>query len=314
MHFAKCTPILHRICAGIICPPPVSLCPRSSPPFAARARRARSDGGGCGGLRCRGALAAGAGGHSPAQPSRAHAAPARGCGGGRALRRHHVPGRGAAGPGRAAPQRQRQRQRSPAQRIPLAHARCLLPPAPPLRSDGASAGERQGEEPGRDGAAASGRSRGREIASCPRPGWGGRRGRDLPAPASMMEGGGYIREVPDGVSLAEQEQRTQLEKEVSRSRIPRLVLRPQQKVSPASESPFSEEESREFNPPSSSAGSGRTFSSNSFCSGTAERSPQPRGPWGHGVPRTATPRLRCHPSRSICAPGSCRARMSNLFY
>ncbi|NWZ66692.1 SYBU protein, partial [Acrocephalus arundinaceus] len=55
-------------------------------------------------------------------------------------------------------------------------------------------------------------------------------------------------------------------KEASRSRIPRLVLRPQQKVSPASESPFSEEESREFNPPSSSAGSGRTISSNSFCS------------------------------------------------
>ncbi|NXC08855.1 SYBU protein, partial [Orthonyx spaldingii] len=55
-------------------------------------------------------------------------------------------------------------------------------------------------------------------------------------------------------------------KEVSRSRIPRLVLRPQQKVSPASESPFSEEESREFNPPSSSGGSGRTISSNSFCS------------------------------------------------
>ncbi|NXT40462.1 SYBU protein, partial [Pelecanoides urinatrix] len=52
-------------------------------------------------------------------------------------------------------------------------------------------------------------------------------------------------------------------KEVSRSRIPRLVLRPQQKGSPASESPFSEEESREFNPPSSS---GRTVSSNSFCS------------------------------------------------
>ncbi|CAM9292752.1 unnamed protein product [Bubo scandiacus] len=62
------------------------------------------------------------------------------------------------------------------------------------------------------------------------------------------------------------EQKTQLEKEVSRSRIPRLVLRPQQKVSPASESPFSEEESREFNPPSSSGGSGRTVSSNSFCS------------------------------------------------
>ncbi|XP_064010239.1 syntabulin [Pogoniulus pusillus] len=62
------------------------------------------------------------------------------------------------------------------------------------------------------------------------------------------------------------EQKTQLEREVSRSRIPRLVLRPQPKVSPASESPFSEEESREFNPPSSSGCSGRTISSNSFCS------------------------------------------------
>ncbi|KAM9387718.1 syntabulin [Phaethornis superciliosus] len=62
------------------------------------------------------------------------------------------------------------------------------------------------------------------------------------------------------------EHKTQLEREVSRSRIPRLVLRPQQKVSPASESPFSEEESREFNPPSTSGGSGRTISSNSFCS------------------------------------------------
>ncbi|XP_057264167.1 syntabulin isoform X1 [Pezoporus wallicus] len=65
---------------------------------------------------------------------------------------------------------------------------------------------------------------------------------------------------------SKQEQKTQLEKEVSRSRIPRLVLRPQQKTSPASESPFSEEESREFNPPSSSGGSRRTVSSNSFCS------------------------------------------------
>uniref|UniRef100_A0A8C8RVL8 Syntabulin n=1 Tax=Pelusios castaneus TaxID=367368 RepID=A0A8C8RVL8_9SAUR len=61
-------------------------------------------------------------------------------------------------------------------------------------------------------------------------------------------------------------------KEISRSRIPRLLLRPymsqqqQQKVSPASESPFSEEESREFNPRSSSGGSARTISSNSFCS------------------------------------------------
>ncbi|XP_045416377.1 syntabulin isoform X2 [Lemur catta] len=60
------------------------------------------------------------------------------------------------------------------------------------------------------------------------------------------------------------------EKEISRSRIPRLILRPhlpqqQHKVSPASESPFSEEESREFNP-SSSGRSARTISSNSFCS------------------------------------------------
>ncbi|KAM7075640.1 syntabulin isoform 5-T5 [Molossus nigricans] len=60
------------------------------------------------------------------------------------------------------------------------------------------------------------------------------------------------------------------EKEFSRSRIPRLILRPhlpqqQHKVSPASESPFSEEESREFNH-SSSGRSARTISSNSFCS------------------------------------------------
>uniref|UniRef100_A0ABM5GCI4 Syntabulin isoform X3 n=1 Tax=Pogona vitticeps TaxID=103695 RepID=A0ABM5GCI4_9SAUR len=64
------------------------------------------------------------------------------------------------------------------------------------------------------------------------------------------------------------------DKEFCRSRIPRLVLRPHlpqqhphhQKVSPASESPFSEEESRDFNPLSSSGGSARTISSNSFCS------------------------------------------------
>uniref|UniRef100_A0A8C3XMU5 Syntabulin n=1 Tax=Chelydra serpentina TaxID=8475 RepID=A0A8C3XMU5_CHESE len=68
------------------------------------------------------------------------------------------------------------------------------------------------------------------------------------------------------------EQKLLQEKEISRSRIPRLLLRPyvsqqqQQKVSPASESPFSEEESREFNPCSSSGGSARTISSNSFCS------------------------------------------------
>ncbi|XP_034278082.1 syntabulin isoform X1 [Pantherophis guttatus] len=64
------------------------------------------------------------------------------------------------------------------------------------------------------------------------------------------------------------------DKEFCRSRIPRLVLRPHlpqqhfqyQKVSPASESPFSEEESKEFNPLSSSGRSARTISSNSFCS------------------------------------------------
>nr|XP_035931634.1 syntabulin isoform X5 [Halichoerus grypus] len=60
------------------------------------------------------------------------------------------------------------------------------------------------------------------------------------------------------------------EKEITRSRIPRLILRPhlpqqQHKVSPASESPFSEEESREFNA-GSSGRSARTISSNSFCS------------------------------------------------
>ncbi|XP_053571277.1 syntabulin isoform X3 [Bombina bombina] len=57
------------------------------------------------------------------------------------------------------------------------------------------------------------------------------------------------------------------EKELARSRIPRLVLRPylpKQKMSPSSESPFSEEESKEFNLTSSR--SNRTISSNSFCS------------------------------------------------
>ncbi|ERE50595.1 syntabulin [Cricetulus griseus] len=79
---------------------------------------------------------------------------------------------------------------------------------------------------------------------------------------------------------SKKEQRVQhQEKEVSRSRIPRLILRPnllqqqpQSKVSPASESPFSEEESREFNP-SSSGRSARTVSSNSFCSGKCKAQP-----------------------------------------
>ncbi|KAM8785892.1 syntabulin isoform 1-T3 [Rhynchonycteris naso] len=69
---------------------------------------------------------------------------------------------------------------------------------------------------------------------------------------------------------SKKEQRVHHEKELARSRIPRLILRPhgpqqQHKVSPASESPFSEEESREFNL-SSSGRSARTISSNSFCS------------------------------------------------
>lgn len=117
----------------------------------------------------------------------------------------------------------------------------------------------------------------------------GRGGWGLPAPAGMVAGGGRI---PDAeVSFPEQEQKTQLEKETARSRIPRLVLRPQQKVSPASESPFSEEESREFNPPSSSGGSRRTISSNSFCSGTATGAPWlgPQ-PGAHGGPHRANPR------------------------
>ncbi|XP_053322529.1 syntabulin isoform X2 [Spea bombifrons] len=57
------------------------------------------------------------------------------------------------------------------------------------------------------------------------------------------------------------------EREIARSRIPRLILRPylpKQKASPSSESPFSDEESKGFNLTSSR--SARTISSNSFCS------------------------------------------------
>uniref|UniRef100_A0A8C8TKH4 Syntabulin (syntaxin-interacting) n=1 Tax=Peromyscus maniculatus bairdii TaxID=230844 RepID=A0A8C8TKH4_PERMB len=96
----------------------------------------------------------------------------------------------------------------------------------------------------------------------PPPGRRRRRRRGEPAGSGEM---GPLRE-------SKKEPRVQhQEKEVSRSRIPRLILRPhlpqqqQNKVSPASESPFSEEESREFNP-SSSGRSARTISSNSFCS------------------------------------------------
>ncbi|XP_040210796.1 syntabulin isoform X2 [Rana temporaria] len=64
-----------------------------------------------------------------------------------------------------------------------------------------------------------------------------------------------------------QDSKKMQEKEIARSRIPRLVLRPylpKQKVSPSSESPFSEEDSKDFNLTSSR--SARTISSNSFCS------------------------------------------------
>ncbi|XP_066434631.1 syntabulin isoform X3 [Eleutherodactylus coqui] len=64
-----------------------------------------------------------------------------------------------------------------------------------------------------------------------------------------------------------QDRKKMQDKEIARSRIPRLVLRPylpKQKVSPSSESPFSEEESKDFNLTSSR--SARTISSNSFCS------------------------------------------------
>ncbi|XP_030074087.1 syntabulin [Microcaecilia unicolor] len=56
-------------------------------------------------------------------------------------------------------------------------------------------------------------------------------------------------------------------KDFARSRIPRLVLRPYlstQKLSPASESPFSEEENKDFI--SGSGRTARTISSNSYCS------------------------------------------------
>ncbi|NP_001087422.1 syntabulin S homeolog [Xenopus laevis] len=62
-----------------------------------------------------------------------------------------------------------------------------------------------------------------------------------------------------------QQSKKMQERELARSRIPRLVLRPylpKQKKSPSSESPFSEEESKYFH----SRRSARTISSNSFCS------------------------------------------------
>ncbi|XP_077349359.1 syntabulin isoform X6 [Lithobates pipiens] len=64
-----------------------------------------------------------------------------------------------------------------------------------------------------------------------------------------------------------QDSKKMQDKEIARSRIPRLVLRPylpKQKVSPSSESPFSEEDSKDFKLTSSR--SARTISSNSFCS------------------------------------------------
>lgn len=121
------------------------------------------------------------------------------------------------------------------------------------------------------------------------------------------------------LSNLEKEPRAQhQEKEISRSRIPRLILRPhlphqqQNKVSPASESPFSEEESREFNP-SSSGRSGRTISSNSFCSGTVALRGLPPPPPQEGVAcrRTVTESLQpklsssYHPDTCILTRSGC---------
>ncbi|KAM5157879.1 syntabulin isoform 4-T4 [Mantella aurantiaca] len=64
-----------------------------------------------------------------------------------------------------------------------------------------------------------------------------------------------------------QDSKKMQEKEIARSRIPRLVLRPylpKQKMCPSPESPFSEDDSKDFNLTSSR--SARTISSNSFCS------------------------------------------------
>uniref|UniRef100_A0A8C5M5X2 Syntabulin n=1 Tax=Leptobrachium leishanense TaxID=445787 RepID=A0A8C5M5X2_9ANUR len=64
-----------------------------------------------------------------------------------------------------------------------------------------------------------------------------------------------------------QESKKMQDKETARSRIPRLVLRPylpKQKTTPSSESPFSEEESKDLHLISSRTT--RTISSNSFCS------------------------------------------------
>ncbi|XP_014351912.1 syntabulin isoform X2 [Latimeria chalumnae] len=81
-----------------------------------------------------------------------------------------------------------------------------------------------------------------------------------------MTGPWQQRGVGSGMGPYQQHKKVQ-EKESLRSRIPRLVLRPfhpKQKGSPSSESPFSEEESKEYD--LSSGRSRRTISSNSFCS------------------------------------------------
>ncbi|XP_073446304.1 syntabulin isoform X5 [Dendrobates tinctorius] len=78
--------------------------------------------------------------------------------------------------------------------------------------------------------------------------------------------GGRVTRCQSGYQTSVKSQKMQ-DKEIARSRIPRLVLRPylpKQKVSPSSESPFSEEDSKDFNLTSSR--SARTISSNSFCS------------------------------------------------
>lgn len=138
-------------------------------------------------------------------------------------------------------------------------------PQPPLPLPSPAARRPRAAEPSR---AEPAPPRGAEAASCPPPraAEGASEGRRAGAGADGR-GASFLPSF-----FPEEEQKAHPEKEVSRSRIPRLVLRPQppqqRKVSPASESPFSEEESREFNPLSSSGGSARTISSNSFCSGT----------------------------------------------
>lgn len=186
VHFAKCAAIhpsylcRHHLPSAPVSYARVPLAFRGQGPASPVGRR------GLPRQQCRGAAAAG-----PRAAPQPRTCRRPGAGAARALRRHHVPGRGAAaGPGRATPPPAPQRQRSPAQRIPLAHARCLLRAAPWLRSDGASAGEQQGEEPGMDGAAGSEQKQGQANRVLPPPwGGGGGAGICLPLPRWWKEEG-----------------------------------------------------------------------------------------------------------------------------